>query len=112
MPIEQEVLPMLIGGFSIVMGTAVLFTLFFWFKNKSLHAGYVWTLIHYLLFSGAVYFFLEAVAYRGTNTMVSEEISLRMGVAGVLWAISMMCLIIGIFYFSKLKGLRGNTVNR
>lgn len=34
MPLEQEVIGLLIGGFAIVMGIAIVTTLLLWFKNK------------------------------------------------------------------------------
>ncbi len=39
--------------------------------------------------------------------MASEEISLRLGIAGVLWAISMLFLVFGLIKFSTT---RENTV--
>ncbi|WP_349408752.1 hypothetical protein [Pseudalkalibacillus sp. SCS-8] len=101
MPLEQEVMGLLIGGLSIVMGIAILVTVFLWVKNKSKSSGYIWTLLHLLLFSVAAYFALEAIAFDYDHAMASEEISLQIGISGVVWASSMICLLIALFNFSK-----------
>ncbi|MFC3039666.1 hypothetical protein ACFOGI_05325 [Virgibacillus xinjiangensis] len=101
MPLEQEVMGLLIGGFSIVMGVAILVTVFLWMKNKNNTPGYIWTLLHLLLVSVAVYFALEGIAFDYNHPMASEEISLQIGISGVVWAFSMLCLVIALFSFSK-----------
>lgn len=103
MPLEQEVIGMLTGGFSIVMGIAILTILVLWLKNKNNSSGYVWTLFHFLFFSAAIYFGLKAISFDYNHPMASEEISLQLGISGVIWAISMICLVIGIFNFSKTR---------
>jgi len=37
------------------------------------------------------------------HPMASEEISLRLGIAGVWWALSMSCLLIGVSKFTAVK---------
>ncbi|MGM0878244.1 MAG: hypothetical protein ACQEWV_26940 [Bacillota bacterium] len=103
MPLEQEVIGMLIGGFAIVMGIAILTTLVLWLKNKNNSSGYVWTLLHFLFFSVAIYFSLMAMSFDYNHPMASEEISLQIGVSGVVWTVSMICLLIGIFSFSRTR---------
>jgi uncharacterized membrane protein HdeD (DUF308 family) len=102
MPLEQEMYSLLIGGFAVVMGIAMTVTLFLWIKNKNKNSGYVWTLLHLILFSIAIYFTLQAVSIDYNHPMASEEISLQLGIAGFIWALSMASLILGIFNFSKL----------
>ncbi|MFD2042735.1 hypothetical protein ACFSTA_00265 [Ornithinibacillus salinisoli] len=101
MPLEQEVMGLLIGGVSIVMGIAILITVFLWVKNKNNSSGYIWTLLHLLLVSVAVYFTLKGIAFDYNHPMASEEISLQIGISGVIWALSMLCLVIALFSFSK-----------
>ncbi|MFC4559709.1 hypothetical protein ACFO3D_16095 [Virgibacillus kekensis] len=101
MPLEQEVMGLLIGGFSFVMGIAILVTVSLWVNNKNNSWGYIWTLLHLLLVSVAVYFALKAVAFDYNHPMASEEISFQVSVSGVVWALSMVCLVIAIFSFSK-----------
>lgn len=100
MPLEEGVIGLFIGGFSIVMGIAIIITLLLWFENKNKSSAYVWTLLHLLFFSAAIYFSLKAISFDQYHPMASEEISLKLGVSGVVWALSMVCLVIGIFKFS------------
>ncbi|MBO1511065.1 hypothetical protein [Metabacillus bambusae] len=101
MPLEQEVIGLLIGGFSIVMGITILIASFLWLKNKNNSSAYVWTLLHMLFVSVAIYFFIKAISVDFNHPMASEEISLQIGISGVVWALSMICLLIGLFKFSK-----------
>ncbi|WP_342431597.1 hypothetical protein [Neobacillus sp. FSL H8-0543] len=103
MPLEQEVRGMLIGGFAIVMGIVILTTLFLWIKNKNNSSAYIWTLAHFLFFTLAIYFFIKAISFDFNHPMASEEISLQFGIAGVVWAFSMVCLLMGIVNFSKRR---------
>lgn len=103
MPLEQEVMGLLIGGVVIVMGIAILVTVFLWMqnKNKNKSTGYIWTLLHLLLISVAAYYVLKAIAFDYNHPMASEEISIQIGISGVVWAISMICLVIALFSFSN-----------
>ncbi|WP_332694530.1 hypothetical protein [Halalkalibacter lacteus] len=101
MPLEQEVVGLLIAGFSTVMVVTILVVVFLWIKNKYNSSGYIWTLLHLLLFSVAVYFALNGIGFDYNHPMASEEISLKIGISGVVWAFSMICLVIALFSFSK-----------
>lgn len=101
MPLEQEVMGFLIVGFSIIMVITILVAVFLWIKNKNNSSGYIWTLLHLLSFSIAVYFALKAIDFDYNHPMASEEISLQIGISGVVWALSMLCLVIALFCFSK-----------
>ncbi|MFB5089679.1 hypothetical protein PGC35_21260 [Psychrobacillus sp. PGGUH221] len=101
MPLEEGVFELLIGGFSVVMGIAILTLLLLWLQKKNNSSAYVWTLLHLILFSVAVYFFLKAISFDYEHVMASEENSFQIGVAGIIWTFSMVCLIIGIFKFSN-----------
>jgi Kef-type K+ transport system membrane component KefB len=100
MPLEEEVLALLIGWFSVVIGIAILALLFLWSKNKNDSPAYLWTLSHLLLVSVAVYFFIKAISFDYKHVMASEENSLQIAIAGIIWAFSMGCLIMGIYKFS------------
>jgi Kef-type K+ transport system membrane component KefB len=100
MPLEQEVLALLIGWFPVVIGIAILALLFLWSKNKNNSPAYLWTLLHLLLVSVAVYFFIKAISFDYEHVMASEENSLQIAIAGIIWAFSMVCLMIGISKFS------------
>ncbi|OEH94471.1 hypothetical protein [Bacillus solimangrovi] len=101
MPLEQEVITMLIVGFSIVMGLVILATILIWSNKRTNSFAYGWTLLHLLLFSIAIYYLIKAISFDYNRPMASEEISLLVGLAGVMWAMSMLCFIIGIYNFSK-----------
>ncbi|WP_239984633.1 hypothetical protein [Lentibacillus sediminis] len=103
MLLEQGVMGLLIGGFSIVMGITILVTVFLWIKNKKNSSGYIWTLLHLISFSIAVYFALKSIDFDYNHPMASEEISLQIGIFGVVWALSMLCLVIALFCFSKRR---------
>ncbi|MDQ1002615.1 hypothetical protein QFZ28_003015 [Neobacillus niacini] len=105
MPMEQETLGLLFGGFSIVMGITFMIVLRMLFskKRKSFRVAYGLIMCHLILFSLAVYQALRAISFNGNHPMASEEVSLRLGMTGVLWAISMVFLILGLIKFSVTK---------
>lgn len=105
MPMEQETMGLLIGGFSIVMGITFMIVLRMLFskKRKSFRAAYGLVMCHLILFSLAVYQTLRAMSFDGNHPMASEGISFRLGLAGILWAISMVFLILGLIKFSVTK---------
>lgn len=56
-----------------------------------------------LFVSVAIYFFIKAISFDFNHPMASEEISLQIGISGVVWALGMICLLIGLFKFSKTR---------
>lgn len=103
MPLEQEVIGLLVGGISIVIGIAILLIVYLWIKNKDKSYGYFWLLLHLVFFSVAIYFLLKAISFDYNHPMASEENSLHIGFSSLIWALSMVCLLIGIFNFSKKR---------
>jgi hypothetical protein len=101
MPLEEGVVGWLIGGFSIVMGLVLLTLLLLWSKNRKNRSAYAWIVLHLLFFSLAIYFSLKAISFDYQHVMASEENSSQMGIAEIIWALSMVCLVIGIFKFSN-----------
>ncbi|SDM74179.1 hypothetical protein SAMN05518871_102132 [Psychrobacillus sp. OK028] len=101
MPLEQEVKGILIVGFLIVMIIAIIFTLFFAIKNKQSITGYAWIFLYFIFFTVAILFGYNAISFDYNHPMASEEISLQIGFAGVAWSISMFCLVMGIYIFSR-----------
>ena len=108
MPLEAEFLGLFIGAFSVVLGIAVIAVLILWFQKKNNSFAYVWTLLHLVFFSVAVYFLLKAISFDYEHVMASEENSLHIGIAGIFWAISMVCFLIGIYKFSNSTNLISN----
>lgn len=103
MPMEQETMGLLVTGFSIVMGLAVLVTILLWMRNRQKSSAFIWVFIHFGLFSIAVYFALKAISFDYQHPMASEEVSLRLGSTGFFWFLSMISLLIGFFQFVKIK---------
>jgi uncharacterized membrane protein YagU involved in acid resistance len=105
MPMEQETIGMLIGGFSIIMGITFIVVLLLLFskKRKSFRMAYGLVMGHLVFFSWAVIQALNAIRFDVNHPMASEEISLRLGFTGVLWAISMVFLVLGLIKFSFTK---------
>jgi hypothetical protein len=102
MPMEQETIGLLVGGFLIIMGITFLIVLLQLFskKRKSFRTAYGLVLCYLILFSFAVYQVLRAIRFDVSHPMASEEISLRLGMAGVLWAVSMLFLVLVLIKFS------------
>ncbi|WP_419958569.1 hypothetical protein [Psychrobacillus psychrotolerans] len=101
MPMEQETMGMLIGGFSIIMSIAfiVVILLMFSKKRKSFRVAYGLIIGFFVFFSWAISQALNAISFDVNHPMASEEISLRLGIAGVLWAVSMLFLLFGLINF-------------
>ena len=107
MPMEQETMGMLIGGFSIIIGVTFMIVLLLLFskKRKPFRMAYTLVIGFLLFFSWAASQALKAITFDVNHPMASEEISLRLGISGVLWAISMVFLVLGLIKFSKTTNL-------
>jgi hypothetical protein len=105
MPMEQETMGMLIGGFSIIMGITFIVVLLLLFskKRKSFRMAYGLVMGHLIFLSWAVSQALNAINFDVNHPMASEEISLRLGTAGVLWAFSMLFLVLSLIRFSNTQ---------
>lgn len=103
MPMEQETLGLVVGGFSVVLSLMILATLYLWFKNKSNNVAYISVLSHLVLLSTAIFFLVKAISFDFDHPMASEEISLRIGLSGIIWTASMICLVLGLFKLSNHK---------
>lgn len=101
MPLEEEMLGMLLTGLCIVVGIVVLAIILFWINNRSKSWGFLWTFIHLLAFIFAIFIALDAFRTDYTHPMASEENSLHLGIAGVVWAASMFCLVLAIYCFTR-----------
>ncbi|MFS0861194.1 hypothetical protein [Fredinandcohnia sp. 179-A 10B2 NHS] len=109
MPMEPETMGMLTSGFTVVMAITfiVVLSLFISKRNKPFRVAYGFIVGFLVVFSLAIYQALQALRFDVNHPMASEEISLRLGVAGLLWAISMLFLVSGLlgFSFNKNKAL-------
>ncbi len=95
-PMEEETIPMLIGGFCMVMSLALIGIIYFWITNRQHRDPLKWITAHFVFFTIAVILFLKELDADISAPMVAESNSLTMGVGGVIWAISMYCLMLGI----------------
>lgn len=105
MPMEQGTIGMLTAGFSIIMGLTFITValLIFSTKRKPFRVAYGMVIGFIVLFSFAFIQLLNAISFDFDNPMASEEITLRLGTAGVLWAISMLFLLFGLIKFSAVS---------
>jgi len=102
---EAEAIPTLITGFGAVIILTVFCILVLWRRNK----GFL-----YAWFIGQVLFLV--VAFNSTlkvldlkavpSAMLSEEVSLTIGLSAVYWALSMACMVIGIWQLSSKENNR------
>ena len=113
MPMEEETMGMLIGGFSIVMGISFIVVLWLMFskERKLFKVAYAWILGFFVLFSLAISQALKTLSFDTNHPMASEEISLHLGITGVLWAISMLFLLAGLSKFTSAKKISVETPN-
>ncbi|MEW9672773.1 hypothetical protein [Ammoniphilus sp. 3BR4] len=109
MYLESEVYGMLNWGFAIVMGIELITLIILWFEFKFNKEAFRWFIAHIFFFVFAGYKLLEAInTNEHNNPMGSEIASLSIGSSGILWAISVACLLIGLSlllsnYNSKVK---------
>lgn len=97
MYLEAEVYGLLNWGFLIVMLLELISIIGLWLIHKFSKEAFGWFVVHIIFFAFAGYKLLEAINFtEHKNSMGSENASLSIGVAGVLWAISTVCLIIGL----------------
>jgi hypothetical protein len=114
MPMEQETMGILIGGFSIIIGVTFMIVLLLLFskKRKPFRMAYTLVIGFLLIFSLAVSQAIRAISFDVNHPMASEEISLRLGISGVLWAISMFFLILGLIKFSFTRTTNVETIQK
>lgn len=103
MQMEAETLAMLTLGFAMVILISVIVIIMLWVKVRSKAFG--WFLAQIVLLSAASFYFIKLLIMNSNipKAMASEENSLALGIMGVLWAFSMLCMLIGIYKLSKEK---------
>jgi hypothetical protein len=99
-PMEAETIPTLINGFGGVIVVTVICILVLWWRKKGF--SYAWfmgqVLFLVLGFNSALKIFeLKSVP----GPMLSEEVSLVIGLSALYWALSMVCMVIGIWQISS-----------
>ena len=97
MHLEAEVYRLVLGGFGLVaLCTLAVLVYLFW---RSRHRAILWFGGQLLFLSGAFWFFFQALCfpYDPQFPMYSEEQSINIACAGLLWALSMLCMLFGIY---------------
>ncbi|WP_456275358.1 hypothetical protein [Bacillus sp. AK128] len=111
MPMEEETIQLLTIGSTLLIGLSFILTAYFWFRNRKnnliVSGAYGSLVAHLLLLSIAINSAIRTITFnvmaedgQSIHPMASEEISLRLGATGLLWAGSMFCLMVAIFLFS------------
>ncbi|NNV06133.1 hypothetical protein [Geobacillus sp. C56-T2] len=101
LPMEEEVMELLVGGFSVVMLIAITTVVFLWRKYRARRSAFLWITAHFLLHAVAAYLAWRITGFDLTDVQASEEISLLLGQAGVAWGAGMICLLIGMVKLSR-----------
>lgn len=98
MPLEEEVHSLLQVGFYGIMFISLVGVMFLIMKYKNYKL--IVFLVFLILFTCAGYNLLSAINVGRSGVpvvMQSEEASMSIGIAGILWAISMFFFIFGLF---------------
>lgn len=103
MQLEAETLAMLIMAFAVVILISLSVVIMLWVKVRSKAFG--WFLVQIILLAAAFFNFMKLLIINASisRAMISEENSLTLGIIGILWACSMLCMLIGIYRLSKDK---------
>lgn len=106
MQTEAETTTLLTWGFFIVIGLGVLLLIGLWFKKKrKVSPFFVFACAHLLFTTLGFFQFLRLMEPKPDvlSVMLSETNSLMIGMAGVWWGLSMLCLYFGIYHLVKSK---------
>lgn len=101
MPMESETLTMLSWGFFIVGGICLFAIIKLWGSSKN--KSFIWFIAQliFLYLTFLKFTYLIRIKPEVPQVMLSEENSLALGTSGILWAISMFCMLIGIYNLGK-----------
>lgn len=92
MLLEEEVPSLLRLGFISVMGTVIIFVVCLMVKCRK--SGYGWILAHLILFSWCAWGSIQLLETRATASSMYN--SLIFAWIGAIWAISMICMVVGL----------------
>lgn len=103
MYLEQEVYGILLWAFITVVILSAGALIYFYLKTR--RRSLVWFGGQLVFLSLSFRYLYRALTYlpNQANAMVSEDQSLRLGLAGLCWAISMLLMLAGINGVSKPK---------
>lgn len=95
--LEQEVYPLLKWGFLSVVATQLIFVIGLWINQKFDKLSFLYILTHISLLAASGFYLYKAMTtFEVQASMRSEEASISMVMAGLLWALSVLFLILAI----------------
>ena len=101
MQMETETISMLLWGFNIVIVFSLILIIKLWMENKN--KSHIWFIAQLFFLYFGFLKFLDSIKIKPEvpQVMLSEENSLALGISGILWAISMFCMLRGIWELSE-----------
>lgn len=105
MTMEEGTMGLLETSIFIILAISIMIVLFlFLSKNrKTYRMAYGFVLGHLVFLTLAMIPALTAIKFNVNHPMASEETTLFFGIAGGLWTISMVLLLVGLVKFSNGK---------
>lgn len=93
------------NGFFIVIAVTILLLVFMMYKQKSNKKPYIWLIIHFIILTLSGYLFYDVIIPPSIpelpQSVIYDEVKIRLSFVGITWIISLICLIIGISQFQK-----------
>jgi hypothetical protein len=110
MQLEAETIETVVYCFFIVIGLylVVIASLYYKYKSKAL----IWFIVQSLFLAKALFKFTDLMQRKPEypEFMASEKNSLALGITGVLWAASMICMIIGLLFIMKERDKKQSNI--
>ncbi|TCJ01976.1 hypothetical protein [Cytobacillus praedii] len=95
---------MLNWGFGIVMAIQFIFLVVLWTNRKFDVRSFVYLLIYLVLFAFAGYHLLISMnTFEYPTGMGSEKASFNIAIAGILWTLSILFLLLSIFRLVRTR---------
>lgn len=92
---EQEIPGLLMVGSGLVLGVSLIMIISWWRETR--HLAFGWFMGSLICLSIGIYLGILVIEPKEIpSPKISEENSLRIGWAGVMWAFSMACMLLGI----------------
>lgn len=96
---EEEVPTLLRFGFSSIMGAVIIFVVCLMVKHRK--TGYGWILTHLLLFSWGALGAIRLLETRATASSIHNSFTFAW--IGIIWAVSMICMVMGLLLLSPSR---------
>lgn len=100
---EEETIPLLIAGVAIVLGVCLITAVILLIKSRNM--GYLFFIaqIVFIVLGFVSVLNLLNLKDNTSGLMVSENISLRIGIITVFWALSMFSMLAGVVLIGKRR---------